>query len=153
MRPRDMHLTSRSLVEAGLALCIVIAVAWAVSARFSLGWEGRRVGIELATGSVEFALWESQPAQPPRQPQGWFAARIPIGLRWWPERWTLSSSRWVGQSIAVPLWMPLLPVAGATGVLWWRNRRARAGRRCPHHRADRVPGVCPECLRVAQARP
>jgi hypothetical protein len=50
--------------------------------------------------------------------------------------------------IVIPLWIPLVLLAGIIAYLWWRDRhRYRPGhcRTCGYDLTGNVSGVCPEC--------
>ena len=46
-----------------------------------------------------------------------------------------------------PLWLPVVAVGFPTAVLWWRDRRPKAGccTACKYDLTGNVSGTCPEC--------
>ncbi len=144
----------RILKWAGLALSLLIVLAWAAS---MLWWVGHyrdvnawRVGAELVKGHLTLEC------SGPEQPQEPFWGSFPLSpysdryrMFWRPyaNRYLLGTST-VVRSLVLPLYIPFLIFAIPTGYLWWRDRRRIPPghcQKCGYNLTGNVSGVCPEC--------
>jgi predicted RNA-binding Zn-ribbon protein involved in translation (DUF1610 family) len=131
----------------GLAVSVLLAVAWVGSCWYVVGWEARGryyIGVNCGQFVVEGSMWPLAADE-----LTWFTdARSVPKIQWW-LYWDTA----VGQPFfSVPLWIPLLIVGGATATAWRADARARRLARanaCPACGYDRrgleVGRVCPEC--------
>ena len=139
---------------AGPVLTILLVVAWLGSQTRRVAWSPTgRYWISLAGGHVRFARLE--PAAPANSgSRRWESGPISPEFSWWFQRGSIASySSWS----AVPVWVFIVPTAGATAAAWWLDARARRRPglcpRCGYDLAGLSPGTpCPECGRVP-ARP
>ncbi len=138
----------RILKWTGLAVCVLILVAWGLSPRFEVnyigdGWLfgcGRgRLSFNISRGYNNFG-WEFVRLAPFRSGAYW-------GLNW-PSHISDRSFGVAWSSVRVPLWLPLLTIAIPTAILFWRDRRRIPRghcRRCGYDLTGNVSGKCPEC--------
>ena len=131
----------------GLAVSVLVAVAWVGSCWYWAMWLTPDKGqIFVQAGRLGFAepLWPLGV-----RADGLFSlVQSEHSMQWWFD-W----GPWRrGQRLELPLWIPLLIVAGATAAAWWADARARRRERanaCPACGYDRrgldVGRVCPEC--------
>jgi len=141
----------RILKWAGLVLCLLIVVAWAVSLRWDCGYaadrasHGDRFGVYIGASCLGLFNMPSQP----QLPEGWIiwpAKPLVLArqLRWKPNY--VKAGGLI--LLDVPLWMPFLLVTAPTTLLWWIDRhRVPPGRcqRCGYNLTGNVSGTCPEC--------
>jgi hypothetical protein len=128
----------------GLALCTLIAAAWAASLVwwFEYTNQSDSLTMALAGGAVHITdIFSTKP--------GWSIARLSQPrVIWWPE----SDPYFLWW--AMPLWIPFVIVALPTGLLWWFDRRRPAQghcHKCGYDLTGNVSGVCPECGMVVRA--
>jgi len=59
----------------------------------------------------------------------------------------LPSTHGGGLLLYIPVWLLVVAAGFPTAVLWWRDRRPKAGRCevCRYDLTGNVSGVCPEC--------
>lgn len=126
----------------GLAVCLLIAFAFAVSTRRAANWTSSNLErqVVLMHGQVGYGWrpdgWRLED-DPYAGSPGWIIAEYGgrPRLGWWITR---SANRaWAG--ISFPLWMPFLLLSAPTAVLWyWDRRLTREAiekwkvRLCPH---------------------
>lgn len=123
----------RRLIWAALLASASIIVMWALSLRWTYGYQGTRLCVLVARGEVGIStfLW----------PYG-------TGFFWTRDRG--SAAAWAGafarDTGILPLWLLLCLAVAATGFLWWRNR-APVGHcgKCGYDLTGNVSGRCPEC--------
>jgi hypothetical protein len=139
----------------GLAACLLIVIAFAISTRRAVDWTSSNLDRQVALwlGQASYA-WRPDSWRLEDDPYAWspgwsiaeFAGRPKLG--WWVTR--SANKAWV--SISFPLWMPFLLLAVATTVLWYRDRRltresiekwkARLCPRQPKKMGIRLVAVC-----------
>jgi hypothetical protein len=141
---------------AGLVLCLLIMTAWIASGRWgvylyvnrylNLGYPLRCVS--LLDGGVYY--WEI-----PFISVNESGIHMQSSFFGWHSRWIphLRPSTPTSQyEVFIPLWIPFLPVAIPTAILWWRDRRRCIPpghcRKCGYNLTGNVSGVCPECGEV-----
>ncbi len=131
----------------GLAVCVLLAVAWVGSCWCVVRWDTPGGGlIVLHGGRIAY----SQPVYPLGIAAG---GRFTFVLAEGPMQWWFRVSlRRANPLVPLPLWIPLLIVGGATAAAWRADARARRLARvgaCPACGYDRrgleVGRVCPEC--------
>jgi hypothetical protein len=142
----------------GLALSLIIAVAWVFSLRWFCVYARSEAGQggSIYTTVGRGCLTTTTAVHPlPGFSGGWRLYRIPPGslfLRWRTRILTENES-WAGQVVHVsivilPLWIPFLLVAIPTAFLWHRDRRRILPghcQRCGYNLTGNVSGTCPEC--------
>lgn len=134
----------------GLAVCVVVAVAWVTSILRNVGYSRGRIDFGLALGGAYGILSE--------HPGGWGWFNYPggrfAGVVWSPNldlrRFGQTPFNGWGRNLFVPLWLPFLLVAIPTFILWRRDRRPPPGHclRCRYDLTGNVSGRCPECGEV-----
>ncbi len=131
----------------GLAVSVLLAIAWVGSCWYKVWWETPRTGL-IAVQAGRFSLMQ------PLWPLGFGEGGTFVFERFDPKmKWWFGWGHWNGgRLVAMPLWAPLLIVACATAVAWRADARARRLARvgaCPACGYDRrgldVGTVCPEC--------
>jgi hypothetical protein len=166
-RPRRKR---RILKWAGLALSLLIAIAWAVSLRWYLRY-GRAIEgatrftvmpdlqysmaivssdsgelvqhhtVTLSRGCLGCGTWVCRPWE-----LGWHATRVRPASPRWKALYYRSAG---GTRVFIPLWMPFLIAAIPTGLLWWRDRRIPSPpghcQKCGYNLTGNMSGTCPEC--------
>ena len=129
-------------------MCLLFAVAWWVSLRWSIYCSTGREGYpscDLHNGGLAIDLhdnWgipfyiETNSGLDHPDP----ALRLPR-IIWWPD---FSIARLQG---FIPFWMLFGLAAMATSLLWWRDRRPPKGhcQNCGYDLTGNVSGRCPEC--------
>ncbi len=140
----------RVLKWAGLALSLLVVVAWALS------WRGRwshftdRGGLALADHCLYFTPQSPGQSHPYLTPKELAWNRYIIA-RLAPQ--TLAPHHaWrpfiVDGVVVMPLWICLVIAAAPTAFLWWRDRRRIPPghcQKCGYNLTGNVSGVCPEC--------
>ena len=137
---------------AGLVLSIMMLGLWVFSVKFILLYVpvSRQWTIFLSSGQIVYD------ASPLRE-TGWtchvnlsdlagFAMAIPV---------TTFAHVYLGFDLPgtngddahIPLWLPVFAVGFPTAILWWRDRRPKAGfcKACEYDLTGNVSGTCPEC--------
>ncbi len=131
----------------GLAVSVLLAVAWVGSCWYWAGW---RTPGDGAIGVADGLLVVREPLWPlGLGGDGPFTLdALPLKMEWW----FVSESSGRHSITGVPLWIPLLIAAGATAAAWRADTRERRRQRvgaCPACGYDRrgleVGRVCPEC--------
>ncbi len=152
----------------GLAVTVLLAVAWVVSVYRGVRWVGSTWTAGVGEGAVwaygdgvahnidvvlfgyGYELWVGQPGE---RKYGLSLPRITID----PPRRTWADGRHhvfvhdvraYSWSVAVPFWLPFAVCAGPTAYLWWRRgRRIPPGhcRNCGYNLTGNVSGRCSEC--------
>ena len=132
------------ILVTGTTLCVLIAVAFVVSAWWSVSW-CRHPGlwVDINSGDLMFVLdaellrrmVEWGPFR-----EGWSAHGHEFRLDWGPV--SLSS-----QFGTVPLWVPFLAVAVPTLLVWrfWPKPVKPGHCRCGFNLTGNQSGKCPEC--------
>ncbi len=130
--------TIRLAKWAGVGLCVVVAVAWAVSLRWGFGLDASRFTAGVASG--EFIVLTPGPLD---EGIDWMFGRAEPLYRLWPEIELYPSE----SLVFIPLWLPLALLALPTALLFWLDRRKpRPGFcACGYDLTGNVSGVCPEC--------
>ena len=134
--------TRRRVKWVGVAACALLFCGWIGTFRWTIGYQSSTVSINLWGGCFETSVY---PGGSPFR--GWFAARQPYEVYWFPRlvHWTYSGMR--STHLFIPLWLPLLLIAAPTAWLWWIDGRPKPWQ-CPKCRYDLRGldgGVCPEC--------
>ncbi len=160
--------TRRILKWVGLVACLAVAVLKVSSLFYFVGWHARSndlhhvylVQTEYLAVKVSVDV-NKEPIQR-RYATGGFVCAGPMGwvpeqFHWWPrvdvvDRWNDPTVQYRHSALCIPLWMPLLPLAICTGILWYRDRRPPRGhcQRCGYDLAGNESGVCPECGEVVK---
>jgi hypothetical protein len=144
----------RTLRWAGLAVSLLIFIAWAASLSWNFGYLRLHTDptgvIRTASGSPVFSgelvggcLSTAYLGPWPRRYSEWHIYRNDDSVRWLP-----SSAGGAFLLIQVPLWIPFLITAVPTVLLWWfGHRRIPPGhcQKCGYNLTGNVSGVCPEC--------
>ncbi len=133
----------------GLAVCVLIVVAWGLSLRWQVsyggdGWELGLIGGNFTTyvcSAFSGDGWEFGPRLIA------FGDVVRSGFNW-PSRYSYKGGEISYTGVLVPLWMPLLAVAIPTAILFWRDRRRIPPghcQQCGYDLTGNVSGRCPEC--------
>ena len=136
----------------GLVLSVMMLGLWVFSVLFVT--HGSSIGpwsLSIAFGRIGFA---ESPLGPPGSectpyysPLKLFAAQKP----WIEFAYTFLGFRLpfkgIGGMLFVPVWLFVVAVGFPTGILWWRDRRPKAGlcKVCKYDLTGNESGVCPEC--------
>jgi hypothetical protein len=138
----------------GIAVALNLVALWAVSAFASIYYvfPGGRFECGIGEGVLGFAFG---PPMPPPYPEGWLislaSSRKRLPFVWRPRL----EKGVVAHFVDVPLWIPLVAVAGLTTWRWRADRLpgTHACKTCGYDRhglADDAP--CPECGAAARAK-
>lgn len=131
---------------AGFSLCVALLGTMAMSFKWAVGFDGAKAWFGVAAGGFVVTVMED--ALPVSQ--GGSCERIPMSIR---TQFRAMVSLWIrswpgpGATVHyVPLYLPMLAIAGFTTFLWRRDRRIQPGHcRCGYNLTGNVSGVCPEC--------
>ncbi len=137
----------RVLKWVGLIGCVLTLGLCALSQYVAFGYSTSTlsVGIQLSTLTV----YDSP--QPSIDELGWRGGRIALPQtfpRWstqfgWPRKQSFPNGSVYRE---IPVWLFLLPMALATSVTWWMDRRPKTGCiHCGYNLTGNVSGICPEC--------
>lgn len=142
------HRLRRIMKWTGLGMCVLIAVLWAVSLRYTVSYDATnyngRIGIARGCGALVIA-------KDPGIPVGWF-----VRPRLMPTLWLPIIDFRGDIAIGIPLWIPFLLVAVATGYLFLHDRRLIAPghcQSCNYNLTGNLSGICPECGTLVRQRP
>ena len=156
---------------AGLALCVLLALAFAATPLWYFGWQSRTWSVVVMSGSVHLIGLELIGAKgyTGGMPQWQFNRNL-----YTPAQWTSQLSGWVSieasseetttmrtlagttrpikthkpSYIILPIWIPFLLLLVPTALLWWHDRRYRfpSGHcnKCGYDLTGNVSGRCPE---------
>jgi hypothetical protein len=151
----------RLLKWVATVLCLLIVLAAVANLRWcAIGVNsGGNYAVEVCGGAFAF-WWKVQTVQwiipKTAMPQRWWVTDYPVGASdpprwfwWWlqarvPRRCFQAGQRWV----TIPLWIPLVLLAGPTAYLWRTDRRripAGHCQTCGYNLTGNVSGRCPEC--------
>lgn len=117
-----------------------------MSFKWVVGFDGAKAWIGVAAGGFMVTVMED--AQPVSK--GWSYDRIPmtIGVQFyalvslWMRSWQVPGA----VVYYVPLYLPMIAIAGFTALLWRRDRRVPPGYCiCGYDLTGNVSGVCSEC--------
>ena len=143
----------RILKWMGTALGVLVFTTWAISTKWSIGYVGSPVCIDVIRGGVtvdRFRALDGARCRPSMH--GYW--RVITLHRVDPPVWRPSLGIWYEGSLGrvwvfiLPLWIPFALLAIPTGILWCCDRRRLPPGRCPNCGSDltgNVSGVCPEC--------
>ena len=155
----------RILKWAGLAICVLILVAWGISIRWLITY-GYHVGrVQLGRGLVSVSQDNSYVRRGFPGFPGWTFHRLSSGTgnqrsllylfgMQLPRTHVLISTGGnpavdVTRPIQLPLWLPFLLAAVPTWFLFYRDRRRRIPpghcQRCGYNLTGNTSGICPEC--------
>ena len=132
--------TIRLAKWAGVGMCILIAVAWAVSMRWAFGVDVGTAFRAMVESGLFIASWSDSPTDG----NVWFSRSamprdLPPLFAWRPYEDVF---------VYVRLWLLLVLLALPTALLFWLDRRKpRPGfcATCGYDLTGNVSGVCPEC--------
>lgn len=162
-RSRPMRVSRRI----GLATCLLLVMAFALSAFFPFRWTwadqtssvDRCYTFSLSAGLIGAATsYRVSPgAQRPYSQGNGFDFRTSPRLIWMrlPCGQSLASG-YKYRFVRVPLWAPLLASAVLTAMLWRRERRLPPPghcRKCGYDLTANTTGICPECGTASYRRP
>ena len=136
----------------GLVLSILMLGVWVFSVMFVASYVSPRSqwGIAIADGQINFSRYISITT----------SSGVSVGPSYaWetPQMsWTEVASSWLGFNLPgkyspgrfhIPIWLLVVAVGFPTAVLWWRDRRPKAGScmACKYDLTGNVSGTCPEC--------
>ncbi|MCH7995056.1 MAG: hypothetical protein IIB57_11525 [Planctomycetes bacterium] len=126
---------------------------WVFSVLFVLYYESpnSRWAIALTFGRISFGDWNENGA-------GWTCMPVYSELRFFAAEmpWTEFAHKRLGFSLPrrdsrgvfrIPVWLLVVAVGFPTAILWWRDRRPKAGfcKVCKYDLTGNVSGTCPEC--------
>ena len=126
----------------GLLVCALLVTGWIVSIRYLIRHDSRSVEFILSSGCAQFTTPN------PLTCGGWAVHRKSFDeVRFWGETYKVTVGGRVLRSATVPLWIPFLPVAVATVLLWRRKQFPKTAEcsNCGYNLTGNVSGVCPEC--------
>ena len=136
----------------GLLLCLMMLALWVFSVMFVSSYVAPRGqwAIGIVMGRISFKA-DSQLNIP-----GWTCRLLyPHWKVVLPERqWTVAEhylafglrDKYLSR-LQIPAWLLVVAVGIPTGILWWRDRRPKAGfcKTCKYDLTGNVSGTCPEC--------
>lgn len=126
----------------GVGACVVLLATWVMSIIWLIRFDTQAVEFLAHSGCLQFTTPNPLPSR------GWGLHRRAFGeLRLWGELSSVNAGGRAFRTAIVPLWVPLLALAGPTIWLWRRDRRHPAGhcRKCGYDLTGNVSGVCSEC--------
>jgi hypothetical protein len=140
----DLPLMSRRrqiLKWLGLIVCVVLGVVWAVSIRYLIRYDSKNLECVVYSGCLQVTTPN------PLNSRGLAIHRKSFNeLLLWGEFSKVSAGGRTFRSARIPIWMPFLPLAIITRVLWRRGHRPTT--KCPHCEYDlrgNESGICSEC--------
>ena len=137
----------------GLVLSVMMLALWVFSVMFVSSYVPASGQWSVGTTSGRIVL-DASPIQNP----GW--GYTPFYPHWKvyaaKEPWTEFAQRLLGfgwpvkmitGQILIPVWLLVVAVGFPTAILWWRDRRPKAGlcEVCKYDLTGNVSGICPEC--------
>ena len=152
----------------GLVLCLMMLALWVFSVLFesfyvppSRQWSitiayGRYVFNDSRAGLVPVSPWKGVFSSTtgwrcsPSYPE-WKVAAAQIPWAEFAHRYLgfgLPCKGWgIPRELYVPVWLLVVAVGFPTTILWWRDRRPKAGfcKVCKYNLTGNVSGICPEC--------
>lgn len=136
----------------GITLSCLLLLAWLGSMKWRClyNWfritahdeTGRLVSMGFLEGCIEIGNFSGVLFG--GEPGIYFGTRPHTPVRWLPAHFHNS----YGSAYLLPLWIPLLLVAGPIAFLWWRDRHfipTGYCQSCRYNLTGNVSGVCPEC--------
>ena len=119
----------------GVGTCLLIVTVFAISMRWEfVYWNSSRMS------RIRGGCFTSIPIQYAASPNSWRCARHSRGVRLWGVKMR-------NGVLKGPLWIPFVLIGTPTALLWWRDRRPKAGfcKVCKYDLTGNVSGICPEC--------
>ena len=135
LRSRDLR-RARVFRNVGIAICLLIVLAWAASTQLTVGLKTSYFSLLIADGDLGIArtFWND------RNRFFWRWERASVA------QWSAISASSV---VILPLWLFLGLAAVPTSFFWWRSRPRRGHcRKCGYDLTGNVSGRCPECGRA-----
>jgi hypothetical protein len=132
-----------------LAICLLLFACAGISGARMVYYEGRGWGFRLDEGIITAHWGFASPGTPPGRESSGLSIQpmtTRLGFRFlWPRITSSPDGRTVAY---LPIWILLTPLAVATGLLWWIDRRRIPSghcRRCGYNLTGNISGRCPEC--------
>ena len=150
---RSVWRKRRTLKWVGLLLCLMMLGLWVISVLYGVFYVPPKsrwgIGIESGMISSVFTYGGSQ---------GWNYSPKYSSLKTYATTmpWTVFAHYWLGLRLPgktadglvyVPFWLLVVATGLPTAILWWRDRRPKAGfcKVCKYDLMGNVSGACPEC--------
>lgn len=140
---------ARFVFRLGVALCVLIVAASAVSFRWAARVSGSKTFVSVNYGSLyvyvcpdELAIWDMG------------ITRTKGILIPWTTKTTFTYGTGIVTGRTFPMWMFLLATLIPTAIAWRRLRRPLPGhcRQCGYNLKGNKSGTCPECGREIDAQ-